>query len=195
MAKLWSTGPALVYIEFQGIAGMTKVPGQANSALFLGTAEDAPEIDLIPFYRKVYADSRGQRNGPEATKAFLGETALVAVNLNRFNEPVLQQVQARPNHANDTKPGAIDDVNDVGTLIAEENKFLTVYVQFPYARFSAYSGMPPGYRFPGATPVGPDRLRSLGTNGARAVLLAFDCIEDDTGVLYDYQVGGLPPPN
>ena|ERR1051326_8431687 len=189
-AQLWTTGPAHLYI------GPTNPSSPLTaSALYLGTAEVAPQIEILAKYAPVFNDLAGSQVPFDTI--FEGEMGHTFVELNRFNEATLAIAQNRPNHFTSGTRGS-NVGGDVGTLMLTEGKAFSVYVVFPYASKPAYAGMPAGYRFPFSVLLSPDRFTKLGTR-ERKVALIFEHLRGfypATGVfgLYDNVVAGLPNP-
>jgi hypothetical protein len=190
MAQLYSTGPAHAYV---GIIG----PGGGTTAVsYLGTCEDAPRIELRPMWDPVFNDLGGKVPFDES---FQGEEAFVNLDLNRYNEGVYAALAARPRPGQGTRGTMV--FGDVGALALTENYVFTLLIQFPYAvkAVMAAGGMPGGYRFPATVLAGPDQLFPLGTK-PRKVNLMFHAIrvfniQDQSFVLYDHNLSGLPAIN
>lgn len=208
MAQLWTTGPALIY------AGFNANPG---SAIFVGTCEARPQIDVEYHYYEVKNDLAGL---VPADKGKAGKRARVVCPFTRFNENVVAALDNdNPNSAlaalgvpaggaarGATVPG------DVGGLMGTEGQNVYLYVFFPYFAKAAYgagagtgvsAAMPPGYRFPFAT---LDREGLDVGAEARRTTQAFDCLPllsigsansfgTTYSTLYDFVLAGLPSPN
>lgn len=189
MAQLYSTGPAHLFVGAITTGGVTP--------FYLGTAEVKPQIEIVPQFEPVHNDLGG---AVPFDKSYEGEEAFIGADLNRYNEAVYAGLAARPNSL---VPGAIRGLNtalDVGTLMLTEGKNIVVWVVFPFFVKAAMraGGMPAGYRFPGCTVVGPDKLET-GTR-ARKVHLLFHALRQWSPVtgaflLYDHNVSGLPAVN
>lgn len=178
MAQVWCTGPAYIYVAPTG------------SPQFLGTAERAPVIDLVPAFLPVLNDLGGRLKPFD--KSYQGEDGIVVARVNRWNEPVYQSIESATNNGT---PGT-DASGDIGTLMFQEDKAYEVWVVFPYAASkAAMSGMPSGYHFFGAW-LEQDRLDPLGTE-PRCLNLMWYCgrtFSPSTGAFtcYDYTISGLP---
>lgn len=184
MAQVYCTGPALFYVQF---------PGESTPK-FLGTAEREPSIDIRPAFSPVLNDLGGQR--VPFDMIYDGEEAFVSGLINRFNESVYAQLAARPAHLAGRRGNNIS--GEIGTLMVQEGKAVTLWVQFPYVAKAAMLGglMPAGYRFRAAYLEGPDALRPLGTT-ARKIGMMFHAIRifsavDGSFALYDHDMTGLP---
>jgi hypothetical protein len=189
MAQLFSTGPAHVYIS--DISGLAS----PSNALYLGTAEEAPVIEIIPKYEGVLNDIGGHT---PFDVSYQGEMAQTGILLTRWNELTYDFLSSRP------VPGAIHGLNgplDVGSLILTEGLQLGLWVVFSFSLKTAMAagGMPFGYFFPATIPVGPDKFEKLGTKPRKINLLFWHLrlwdVATGNFLLYTHNVLGLPPIN
>jgi len=193
MAQLYTTGPAHIYLAFPTGSGTQ------NSPVYFGTCEDAPQVQIIPKFEDVYNSIGGT---VPFDKSYQGEVALIDLDMNRYNESVYGILAARPR----VGTRGVNIAGDVGTLMGTEGYTIGVYLKFdfgaagaaPKAAYTA-NGMPPGYRFPGGIPIGPDRLQNLGTRPRKTnvVFFAIRIWNPATQAfgLYDFNLNGLPAIN
>lgn len=196
MAQLYCTGPAHVFIA---TSIYSQGGPQSTGILYLGTCEDAPDIQLGPEYEPVRNDISGKKKPFDMQ--YQGEDALISLDLNRYNEAVYAIIANRPLRAGGR---GVDTGIDIGALIATEGGQINVYVQFPFnpakaAMMNAANGpMPPGYRFPFCVPIGPEKL-SMGTKPKKVHLLMYAWQawfpQTQSFLLYDFNMSGLPPIN
>jgi hypothetical protein len=189
MAQIYSTGPAHLYVCD------THCDTSQSSALYLGTAEEAPVIEVIPKFEPILNDIGGHT---PFEASYQGEMAQTGATLNRYNETTYAFLASRPVFA---ATRGLNTALDVGSLILTENLRLTVWVVFPFVAKAAMAAgaMPAGYRFPASMCVGPDKFEMLGTKPRKINLLFWHLRKWDvnTGsfLLYDHNVTGLPPIN
>jgi hypothetical protein len=220
MAQLYTTGPALLYAGPMILAadggggaalGSSRLVNMsarlgANQARFLGTCEAPPKIKLHPHYKPVFNDLRGDQVAWD--KLYLAEDAWFSGVVNRFNWPVWNLLNSPPNVSGALAAGnpvggdvmGSDIAGSVGSLVVTEGMAMTFYVVFPYFQKPAYGpnrGMPPGYRFLACT-LEPQELDiGLRDSAVHLVVHAIPVFSPGIGgsLLYDFAVGGLPPPD
>lgn len=205
MAKLWTTGPVLMYAGVGGSAS-------SRSILFLGTGEEAPEINLHREYEPVRNDLSGTVLPMDET--YEGQEAMVSVVMNRFNWLTLLRCQtASEANFGSLTPGS-DVAGAIGSLMAQEGQTFPLYCVFPYATRASMATMPLGYRFWSAKMIGPDNIKG-GTRNKK-IHCQFKCMRSYTastnplsgpavggtpglgagfssvGILYDFNVTGVP---
>lgn len=203
MAQPYVTGPALLYV---GVTSSSP-GGTSNKAVFLGTAEQSPVIEIRPDYEPVFNDLRGSKKPFDL--AFEGEEAFTFADLTRWNESVYAALAARPRAVSALGAGGavagglglaptrgVNIAGDIGTLQLTENQSFTLWVVFPYASKPAMASMPAGYRFPFTVFEGPDLLKPLGTR-PRKIHVVFHHMagfNPATGAFftYDTNTAGLP---
>jgi hypothetical protein len=185
-AQLYCTGPAHVFVSVY----KSTLPAIA----YLGTCEDAPRIKIVRKWREIHNDI----GGDEAfDRSYMGRAALISLDLNRFDEDVMQRIEAMPN-AIVGRDGA-ELFGDIGTIVGLEAASLGIYVQFPYSVKAAFqvapSQMPAGYRFPRCVPL-DDEMYPLGTKARKnnIAFVAQRIYNPTTGdfLLYDHNMTGLP---
>jgi hypothetical protein len=174
MATMYSTGPILVYV-----GGQTRKPTQytpvaaVTSPQFLGTAEQTPQAEIRRQYHPAYNDLAG---AVPFDLNFLGEDAIFAIDLTRWDERVYarlasspQQTGAIPAAGSTSARGGYNAVNGMGILQAHEGNTITVYMAFPYGFSSSPAnaagvgfGMPGGYRWHGGCLIN-DKLHQMGS--------------------------------
>ena len=188
MAQNYCTGPVHAFIYLPR--------GLSKNAQYLGTCEKWPRFSIRYQYQGVFNDISGDI---PLDFSFKGRDAIVGLDLTRWNEPVHAQIAAMP-HGNPARRGE-EILGDEGTLMIAEGAAPVLYLVFPYALKPAMAagGMPPGYRWTAAIPIGPEEHDPQGTT-AKKLHLMFHCIrrfDPKTGgmLLYDHNVSGLPPVN
>lgn len=191
MAKLYSTGPANLYVSV-GVVGSSLTmrdfliyPPKA-SIFFLGTCETKPNISIEPSFLPLKADIGGPLLPFD--HLFTGEIAVVSGVVNKFNESVYAKITARPTLLGTR--GAYTN-KDIGQpmMMSGPGRAFSLWIQFPYtvAKPTVYGSgtggwlQPKAYRFPGAILFGPDVVMP-GTPSRRQ--LTFWC-----GRIYDNQSG------
>jgi hypothetical protein len=146
MAYLPVTGPAHIYVG--------KRP--AGDFLYLGTAELAPSIQIVPAFQPVFNDIGGEL--VEFDSMYDGEKAIVAADINRYNEAVLAAMQARPFHTADSVPGFGNRLSR-GTLMLQGGNAYPLYLKYSFfGTTNAVPGMPAGCLFHAAMLSGPDAI-------------------------------------
>ncbi len=150
MARIYSTGPALIY------AGVNDAPGVVP--VFIGTCQSAPEIDIQPSFHHVMNDLGG--NQKPFDRMWEGEEGMVSGVLNRFNYLTLLRMMSRP-RTNTATPGTagINISGDVGTLMGQEGLTYHLWVAFPKGGTLPYPDLVPGYHFYAAMLLGPDKIQ------------------------------------
>jgi hypothetical protein len=202
MAQLWSTGPCHLFVDAgeptpgSYVPGVGNVPGMTAPILYLGTGREAPVIITEKVHRPLYSSMRGKRVPYEWM--YEGEFGIVTVNLNRWNEDVLEGIDTAIGGTTNV-PGT-DESDAPGTLMLAEGASYKLWVQFPYQSLLNYTDMPKGYRFFNAFLTGPQPQPQMGTDGEWVRQLTWRCesVEDpQTGQwdLYDDDMTGLPATN
>lgn len=208
MSKLYSTGPANIYIGTRsgngasGMSGLITSYPPKNQTLFLGTCETKPLISIEPAYMPIKADIGGPMLPFD--HLFTGEIGIVSGVLNKWNEDVYARLSARPRAILSGASGARGSysANDIGSPamltgnVSGANRCVCLWIQFPYsvvkpAVYGADTGgwlQPKAYRFLAAIPFGPDGIMP-GTPSRRA--FSFWCgrvykSSDGTWQVYDH---------
>jgi hypothetical protein len=190
MAQLYTTGPAHIFLSDK--TGYVS----PSSALYLGTAEESPAIQIEPLYEPVVNTLGGKT---PFDVSYQGEMAKTAVTLNRFNEDTYRVLVA--NRPSPLGTRGLNGPLDVGSLILTEGLYLTFWMTFPFVSKAvmAAGNMPLGYRFPATIPAGPDELAPLGTVPRKLRLLFWHLrlwdVSTGQFLLYDHNVLGLPTIN
>jgi hypothetical protein len=140
MAKIFTTGPALMYINY-------------GSWLYLGTAESPPDIDLIGGFDPVYNDLGG--TVLPFDRIYEGEEAVISFVLNRYVQASLDIIQA----VIGSKTIGTDTFGDTGSIIGQEDRTFQYGMLFPYAAKALYTDMPRGYKFFSCFRIGPQGVR------------------------------------
>lgn len=188
MAKPYVTGPCHLFL---GV-------GPSGAAIYLGTAERTPEIQIRPSWSPVFNSIAGE---VPFDWLFEGEEAFLTADLTRWNEPVYAASASRPN-AGATRGRNIP--GDLGTLMISEGFAYQLWALFPYSILKpAFSDQQQGFRFPAAFLEGPDSLSGLGTINRRNRLMfhagrAYSINPSGLGMdflCYDGDMSGLPPIN
>lgn len=161
MATFYSTGPVLVWLGPQLISPVYGGTLPSGAPVFLGTAEQTPQMEERYQQQPAYNDLSG---AVPFDLNFLGGDLIFAIDLTRWDERVLARFNSMPQQMG-TMPvaggvaarGRWGAVTGMGILQAHEGNCATVYVAFPYGAPSAgpgaamrAQGMPAGYRLHGA---------------------------------------------
>jgi hypothetical protein len=190
-AQLLTTGPAGFYVGFN--SGQTgSSPGQLATPVWLGTSERAPRIRIYHTYKDIFNDIGGRK--VPFDKQWQGDYAVITAVLNRFDYAIYNEL-ATIIQGNST-PGA-QAPNVLGSILGQEGLYQQLYVKFPYQALSAFAALPPGYRFPGASFEGPDDF-VIGLEDQKiAVMWVANRVYNNSNqsmLLYDFQMGGVPNP-
>ena len=201
MALPYVTGPVAVYVA----AGQSE-----PRPVFLGHGTKAPVVTLRQRYKDIHTDFSG--SGEPFDAALDSTSALVKVELVRYNENVLAAIQSYGNTTN-TGVRGIMQPGEIGSLVGIDRIAYPLWLVFPYALkavFNAVVGglprpnaIPPGLRFPLAFLDMGDELEQ-GSSQPRKIRLTWRCLRklDTTQsnafgrgalLLYDTNVNGLPP--
>lgn len=140
--------------------------GGGGSPRYLGTCEAYPTFAIRPAFTPLFNDITGPVIPYDM--AFVGEEAFTSCNLTLWDEAVHAQVASRPSHG--VSRGTNSYV-EMGSLMIHEGLAISLYLIFPYSVFSAYRGMPAGYKFHASWAVGPDDHNRQGTTPKRLHLL------------------------
>lgn len=202
MATFYSTGPVLVWVgpQIRKPTSYTQLGTQPFS--FLGTAEQTPQAEIRRQYHPAYNDMSG---AVPFDLNFLGEDAIFAVDLTRWDERVYgilasapQQMGNIPAAGGVAVRGSYHAFNGMGILQAHEGNTITLYVVFPYGFPSAAPNaagrafsMPVGYRFHGGSLIN-DKHHQMGSKYKKLHLtMQFAPVydySDNYFVLYDHNV-------
>lgn len=156
MAKMYSTGPALLYTETGG-----------GNVAFLGTCEAAPDIELTGEFEPIFNDLGGPRLPTD--RIWAGEEAISSLVLTRWNEIVLQAIMGTLVQSGGV--GGRSFLGDVGTIMGQEKQTFQFWILFPFASKAAYSDMPAGYHFLASMPIGPKGITpGTGVNKRHLIL-------------------------
>src|SRR5207249_3820822 len=91
--------------------------------------------------------------------SWLGEAAVVSVTVSRWNEDILEKIQARPAGRGRGKW----HVRDTGRLMLSEGWAAPLWLKFSHRTLQVINeGQPAGYRFPRTFVSGPDNARHRG---------------------------------
>src|SRR5262245_7147495 len=102
MAQLWTTGPAHIwvgvggerYVSYQDDGGGDMfLFGHNNRAVYLGTAEDGPDIDITYDYEEVFFDGTGT---VPHDRIYEGSEATISAVLTRWNEHTIKNLMSNP---------------------------------------------------------------------------------------------------
>lgn len=150
-------GPALVRVD----------TGDLNALEDLGYTRDGAEIRFEAYFLDVAGDENGGESGPPIDVQYMGERAVIRLELTKFDGTVADKVTPRLYGGTAGTPGA------AGTLMFGGGKCYRVLINtsnrpmnFPRCFIRDAIEVNKGTRF--------SRL-----------LLAFEAYPDDTGVLYD----------
>lgn len=98
MASIWTTGPALVYVQAPiaaGLGGATLLKAlRATTPQFLGTFESRPEIEVDPAFQPVLNDLGGPM--VPIDRVYTGKEARASGVMNRLNMNLIRVLMATP---------------------------------------------------------------------------------------------------
>lgn len=174
------TGPAAFYVA----------PNLAGTPQLLGYCETAPRIRITPRYSPVMSDLAGDQI--PADWLYQGADADILGDLTIWNWSVLELLMSRPSTT--ANSAGVDLEGAVGSLMVGEGFAKTLWVQFPYASKTLFSGqMPAGYRFVATWLMGPDEF-DMGTkaNKVHVQFHAARTYKDGKWTLYDHDMTGIP---
>ena len=190
MATFYSTGPVLLFVGPQVFKPSQYTALTSLPPVFLGTAEVSPQAEIRRQYQPAYNDMSG---AVPFDLNFLGEDAVIAIDLTRWDEVVYRTLATSPGAFGQTTAmgsprGRYSALNGMGTLQAHDGLSLCVYMVFPYGFPAAApvnnagrgNGMPGGYRWHGGALIN-DKLHQMGSK-YRKLHLTFQCAP-----VYDYQ--------
>lgn len=142
MAQLYSTGHCLIYVGIgspappapsmsptaEGAVAATAIavaaPARGILPIFLGTCEEAPIIELKPYYRPL---ATGDSGDTADDVMFMGEEAMIFADINWYLESVYATISARPRYGSvrgSTSP------RDIGTLMLRSGNTYPLWVVF-----------------------------------------------------------------
>ncbi len=186
MAQPYSTGPAHIFI---GV-------GPGGAPIYLGTCEGAPRIEHRAALEPVMNDISGPR--VPFDKMWVGEEAMVSVDMTRWNEPVRALALSRWQRGG-VIPRGTENTFARGTLLITEGMAFGLWVLFPNSIFNpAMATLPNGYRYPAAWVETPESLEpGVRPYKTRMVFSALGVYTPAVGgfLLYDGNMAGLPPTN
>lgn len=175
MATFYSTGPVLVWVgpQVRQVQKYANPGANSGGIQFLGTAEQTPQAEIRRQYQPAYNDLSG---AVPFDLNFLGEDAIFAIDLTRWNESVYgiissapQQMGVVPTAGGIPLRGGYSALNAMGGLQAHDGNTITLYAVFPYGFPAAApnaagraAGMPVGYRFHGGSLIN-DKLHQMGS--------------------------------
>lgn len=154
MQKMYSTGPALMYVRTI-----------AEGTRFVGTAESAPNLFITRAYEPIYNDLAGSMLPMD--RMVEGHEALVSAVLTRWDEDVLDFMATLTTFDPDVGSTAL---GTVGTIMGQEDQTFEFWIKFPFFAKTAYSSAPgamkPGYHFFASMMVGREEI-GVGTKANR----------------------------
>ena len=174
MATFYSTGPIQIWVGPQIRKPTSYTPTSPQTIQYLGTAEQTPQAEIRRQYHPAYNDLSG---AVPFDLNFLGEDAVFAVDLTRWDERVYGILASAPIQMGGGPPaaggtgirGTYDPTNGMGILEAHEGNTITLYAAFPYGFPGAAPnaagrgfGMPMGYRFHGGSLIN-DKMHQMGS--------------------------------
>jgi len=197
MAKLYSTGPVLIFTNALN-----------TGPAYFGTGQQAPDIQTKPEWEQVMNDLGGTR--VPFDRCYEDAEAITSVVINRYNEAQLEAMMSRPD--TDLSTAGSTGSGEIGTLMGQEGMLFTVWLMFPYApKPYQTSDAVSGYRFPGSMLFGPENIKggtkdktvSLTWQHQRVFSVAPGAYVTGVGavpgvgsfVLYDHNMAGLPAIN
>lgn len=160
MAKMYSTGPALLYAAFTG------------SPFFLGTCESAPDIELTGEFEPIFNDLAGSRLPMD--RIWEGEEGLLNLIITRWNEVISRGLFTTLGGPIGLLTAAGSSLlGAIGTIMGQEGETCQMWVAFPFAAKAAYSDMPAGYHFHSCMAIGPKKITpGTGVNKRQLIMKA-----------------------
>lgn len=146
-AQPYVTGACHFVIRTREQGPKTSGGGGSGPAMYLGTSEFSPYIEIDKQYVPLYNDLGGP--AVPFDLCYAGKQAFVACDLTRFNIDALTAIQSDPTFDEDELGDAlIDGRLDIGSLLDTEGLGIELYLIFPYAgSVSAYEKLYQGYHF------------------------------------------------
>lgn len=171
MATFYCTGPVQLWVGPQVISPAYGTTLPTSPIRYLGTAEVSPQAEIRRQYQPAYNDLSG---AVPFDLNFLGEDAVLAIDLTRWNETTYQAIARAPGQLNSAAAtpggyGTVGPAMGMGALQAHDGNSLTVYMAFPYGSAAAAQnipgrtfGMTNGYRWMGGSLIN-DKLHQMGS--------------------------------
>lgn len=173
MATFYATGPVQVWVGPQVMKPTAYTPTASGGPYYLGTAEQTPQAEVRRQYHPAYNDLSG---AVPFDLNFLGEDAIFAIDLTRWNERIYGMISNAPSQMGVVPiaggigtRGTVDPINGMGQLNSHDGNSITLYMVFPYGFGSAPQnaagrgfGMPGGYRWHGGALIN-DKMHQMGS--------------------------------
>ncbi len=150
-------GPALIKVD----------TGSTHTLEELGYTRDSAEIRFEGHFEEIKSDDQGGDAGPPGDLNYLGERAIVRLELTKWDAAIADKLVPR------LYGGTAGMVGEVGTLLLQDAKTFRLLIH------STNTPM----NFPKAILFGAIEINK-GTRHSRLVL-EFVCLKDATGKLYD----------
>lgn len=151
-----------------------RTPGTGGAALYLGTSEVTPKVDVKPMVGDVFNDIGGRAIPMQKTDQ--GEMAVVGTLLNRYSQGTMNTILARGakikkgQRTRGSKGSLLFGVADFELWLVFENA-----MPFAPGAGNRVNGLELGYYFPRAI-IGGQTDDALGTD-VRKALMVFECYE------------------
>lgn len=159
MAKMYSSGPALIYTNATG------------TPAFLGTCESAPDIELTGEFEPIFNDLSGTRLPMD--RIWEGEEGLMNFVMTYWNEIQTVPIMATLAFGAGAAIPGTSLLGDIGTIMGQEEMTFETWIKFPFSAKTAYSDMPAGYHFHSCLPIGPKKITpGTGVNKKQLIIKA-----------------------
>lgn len=181
MAQVYVTGCCDIFVE----TGLTSQGGP----VFLGHCEKTPGVQIRRHHSPVFCDYSGR--AVPADMIYEGESALVSLDLTRYNEDIYALLARSTGFGSFGERGGgargTDEMGDIGSLMQRDRRTRELWLRFPYGgaggkptmnlpRGTTGGGaMVSGMHFLSAYLEGPDDLGPLST-AARRLHIVFHCL-------------------
>lgn len=172
-AYVYDTGPVYVYarVPTPGIGPFVSLGALSGTIFHLGTAERFPQRREEAVWEPVFNDIGGKVPFDES---FQGETAQLVVDLNRFNQTVLDLIRRVPDHGRGLRSTALGGHTRlaVGALLLQNGMAFEMWAQHShYDTINAVADLPPGRYYPACKYIGCYEEESSGTQPRKCRLV------------------------
>ena len=173
----------------------------SSQILYLGTTVGGPRWQVKRSYRGIPNDLAGGTSGEPMDMSYLGQSAIISLDMGRWDPVVMEALDASPNFIRLREGEEI--FGDIGSIAGLESAYAVLYIQHPYATKPAMqaAGVPAGFRFLRAVMVGPTDFAEQGTVASRRNII-FQTVraynhQDGSFKLFDHNMDGVPafPPS
>jgi hypothetical protein len=209
-AMAYSTGPIDLFVGAGGVnagAGLLAAAGAVglgagNQGIQLGTSKQGARVQFFHKYEPIMVDFAGTQIAYD--KLYEGTYALVVLTLTRYSRTVFDALQAIPTPFGQAFTPGLESGLARGSMVLQEGLARTLWLRQTFAAGQplahaamnnpATGALPAGWRFVGATLLGPDD-ESTGT-GPHEIDIGFECLpvyryQTRDFLLFDRSMAGL----